>query len=158
MSSLSHKIKNIIKNYWHYLLIILMLCGNIYDWANTTELFTQPEDAKLPAPPDIKPEIVKTQESLIKHHMTELKHIVWARLSSGSFPYDSITNNPMYEQLKYILDEGVKPPEKSETPSETTILNNLSSMVMAILHLLSYTEDYILTFDSLLEGTPPRES
>ena len=134
-----------------------MLCGNIYNWANTTELFTQPEDTKLPEAP-ITPELVKTQESLIKHHITELKHIVWARLSSGSFPHDSITNNPVYEQLKYILDEGLKPPESSETLPETTKLNNLTSMITTIIHLLRYTEDYILTYSTLTDGTQPNEN
>ena len=135
-----------------------MLCGNIYDWANTTELFTQPEDAKLAAAPDITPELAKTQYNQIKHHITELKHIMWSRMSSGSFPNDIINNDPRYEQLKYILDEGLKPPEISEPPSETTKLNNLTSMIMTIIHLLRYTEDYILTYPTLLNGTPPSGS
>tara|TARA_X000001036_G_scaffold162663_1_gene154323 strand:- start:6136 stop:6609 length:474 start_codon:yes stop_codon:yes gene_type:complete len=157
MSSFSRKIKNIIKNYWHYLLIILMLCVNIYDWANTTELFTQPEDTKLPES-SLTPELAKTQYNQIKHHIAELKDIMLSRLSSGSLPNEIINNDPRYKQLKYILDEGLKPPESSETLPETTKLNNLTSMIITIIHLLRYTEDYILTYSTLTDGTPPSQN
>ena len=157
MSSFSRKIKNIIKNYWHYLLIILMLCVNIYDWANTTELFTQPEDTKLPEAP-ITPELVKTQESLIKHHIAELKDIMLSRLSSGSssgsLPNEIIYNDPRYNELKTTLDEGLKPPENSETLSETEQADNLTSMITTMIHLLKYTEDYMLTYHTLLNAKP----
>tara|TARA_B100001094_G_C18178690_1_gene799506 strand:+ start:628 stop:1101 length:474 start_codon:yes stop_codon:yes gene_type:complete len=153
MPSFSRKIKNIIKNHWHYLLIILTLFINILNWANTTELFTQPEDTKLPEAP-ITPELMKQQTTKINHHIAELKDIMLSRLSLGSLPNEIINNDPRYNELKTTLDEGLKPPENSETLSETEQADNLTSMITTIIHLLKYTEDYMITYPTLLNGKP----
>ena len=97
---------------------------------------------------------MKQQTTKINHHIAELKDIMLSRLSSGSLPNEIINNDPRYNELKNTLDEGLKPPKNSETLSETEQADNLTSMITTIIHLLKYTEDYMLTYPTLLNGKP----
>ena len=137
MSSLSNKLKHIIKNYWHYILILLMLLSNLCHYKESTELFTQsPSQEQVEEVEKISP------ENKIKQSISDTANIIKTEYNFSS-DFDIINKDPSYIHLKHVLDQGFKPPDSIDLTDKDKLGNVIAGVLTSTTHLLKYTHDYI---------------
>tara|TARA_B100000427_G_scaffold59836_2_gene47109 strand:- start:3994 stop:4434 length:441 start_codon:yes stop_codon:yes gene_type:complete len=134
MSSLSNKLKHIIKNYWHYILILLMLLSNLCHYKESTELFTQ----------SLSQEQVEkiSPENKIKQSISDTANIIKTEYNFSS-DFDMIDKDPSYIHLKHVLDQGFKPPDSIDLTDKDKLGDVITGVLTSTTHLLKYTHDYI---------------
>ena len=134
MSSLSNKLKHIIKNYWHYILILLMLLSNLCHYKESTELFTQ-------SPSQEQVEKI-SPENKIKQSISDTANIIKTEYNFSS-DFDMIDKDPSYIHLKHVLDQGFKPPDSIDLTDKDKLGDVITGVLTSTTHLLKYTHDYI---------------